>query len=610
MSEAPKKLSDTLWTVEFTFHGAKSVPVADFPSFTSDPFLACSLAVPAHPHFNDDNPLVYRSPTVRAELNPTWEAKWRVAGIPASGFKLVIRLRDEDPSDHDDRLGSLTIREENIHEGLFRDHVEYDVKKRRGSVRAYFLTYLASAVSKNISVHARFYMSIKVIGKTPNQDDRRVYTVGPHWWSVHYSPLIGKITGTRAPDVRADDDPNKPSKVISTFQANKIQLGGPVPAELKHQFVGYRPFIDWLFKQQGIRGRILHFGLKRQYSLIYYYSKSTEYGAIECDQNNAGAGKTPDGDPVHEGPESEAHATELARRFLEMTHWGEAGRLYTYIVTLDGEWHFTETGPEFAIDMLSKHSMHANVAPVIAFSGEFFVQELNSDSSESDNAAHADGSGGVKGGGGDDAPTATEVQGHPSDGSAAPMKDKPSSEPADEEPSSSATGGDDEHQTSTSNERKLRDPKRYELVIDNDSGTYRPKKELLPVFEKWLSGPDCLGGLGNVRAMDGFDDKLKGMKEERAKIKAEYKKRRGEPERPKLVQASSSLSSGEALDLGRGGSVSSDDMDDLVVDARKKEREAMEAEQEANGNDGDGTAKDKESEARKAEGKAEAARDA
>ena len=147
------------------------------------------------------------------------------------------------------------------------------------------------------------------------------------------------------------------------------------------------------------------------------------------------------------------------------------------------------------------------------------------------------------------------------------------------------------------------------------TGTYRPKKEYLPIFEKWLSGPECLGGLGRVRAMDGFDEKLKGMKERRAKIKAEVKKRKGEPidqddasQNHVLMGAGSSISKKEAKKLGRSGSVSSSDVESLVEEARVKEREAEKAEEEQ-GKGGE-EAKNKETEAREAQGKAEAAQDA
>lgn len=62
----------------------------------------------------------------------------------------------------------------------------------------------------------------------------------------------------------------------------------------------------------------------------------------------------------------------------------------------------------------------------------------------------------------------------------------------------------------------------------NVEGTYRPEEDHLPVLEDWLAGPTCLGGLGKVRAMDLFSRELKRMKENRAQIKAEAKKRRGE----------------------------------------------------------------------------------
>jgi hypothetical protein len=55
----------------------------------------------------------------------------------------------------------------------------YDIKKSRGSVRAYVLTYAASAFSRNITTHPKIFVSIKVIGRSPDQGDSRVYTVGP-----------------------------------------------------------------------------------------------------------------------------------------------------------------------------------------------------------------------------------------------------------------------------------------------------------------------------------------------------------------------------------------------------------------------------------------------
>ena len=61
-----------------------------------------------------------------------------------------------------------------------------------------------------------------------------------------------------------------------------------------------------------------------------------------------------------------------------------------------------------------------------------------------------------------------------------------------------------------------KDPKHYELVIDNDSGTYRPDASLLPIFKKFLKR-----NFPNlhivVKACD--DDKLKKIKEDQLKIK-------------------------------------------------------------------------------------------
>jgi len=103
------------------------------------------------------------------------------------------------------------------------------------------------------------------------------------------------------------------------------------------------------------------------------------------------------------------------------------------------------------------------------------------------------------------------------------------------------------------------DSKEYELVIDNDSGTYRPKKEFLPILQEWVSRSGNLGSLGAVLAMDGFDEKLKSWKSERKAAKHDLKKGK-----VKLAHSGSSISSLSSSELGGGGSISSEDIEDAV----------------------------------------------
>jgi hypothetical protein len=96
------------------------------------------------------------------------------------------------------------------------------------------------------------------------------------------------------------------------------------------------------------------------------------------------------------------------------------------------------------------------------------------------------------------------------------------------------------------------DPKYYELVIDNDSGTYRPSAELLPILRKLLESN--FPGLYIVtKACD--DDELTKIKEEQKKAKE------GE---------------GDHMVFGQGsdGSLSSSDEDDLEDRAHGKGRKS------------------------------------
>ncbi|KZO90890.1 hypothetical protein CALVIDRAFT_568674 [Calocera viscosa TUFC12733] len=62
-------------------------------------------------------------------------------------------------------------------------------------------------------------------------------------------------------------------------------------------------------------------------------------------------------------------------------------------------------------------------------------------------------------------------------------------------------------------EAQERDPARYKLVIDNDSGAYLPNKAQLPELHTFLTSPLNLCALEKVGVKDGFDEELKGWKE-------------------------------------------------------------------------------------------------
>lgn len=201
-----------------------------------------------------------------------------------------------------------------------------------------------------------------------------------------------------------------------------------------------------MFTGKSLRGWILHRALHHQHNRIYNYSKSTVYGSFQS--------------PCH----------EMTLKFLDLVHYDEGGRIYTYVITLDGQWRFTETGKEFGIDLLSKHTMHSDVNIYIAFSGEFFIRRLKT--------PH-------KGGSPNDQPThpPNELEGGP-----------PSNEPP-------------------------KDPAYYSLIIDNDSGTYRPNAKCLPQLKEYMEKQ--LQGM-KVQTLDCTSDadtmnKWKGEQRERKK---------------------------------------------------------------------------------------------
>ncbi|KAI2464965.1 hypothetical protein F4781DRAFT_411062 [Annulohypoxylon bovei var. microspora] len=417
------------FTVKFTFHRAENLPVADISTGTSDPFVSATLTTSLPKRHREDPDLVYRTRTIRKSLEPQWEQEWIVANVPSSGFKLKCRLYDEDWPDHDDRLGHVSIQVYHVGEdwaGFEAPGNEFEVKKRSGSKRAYILKACATAFTKDLSMTPKLFVTIAVLGKS-DPPYGQMYTVGPTYYFKHFSPMIGRLIGTKVNRDEADDLSNHGAdgadgadgsastshnngKQVEKkaqkydFQANELQLSGPVPPKMYHRYVEFRPIIGIIFRGRGLRGRILNRALHHQHKRIYNFDRHTLWGTFEACTEDA--------------------STQL----LKMAHYGDGGQIFTYIITLDGMLRFTETSKDLGVDLLSKHTLHSDAAVYIACSGEFFIRRLKN----SEGAEH------------------NEIE--------EPVGQKlPAGKPED-----------------------------YQLIIDNDSGTYRPDKSVLPDLQTFL----------------------------------------------------------------------------------------------------------------------------
>lgn len=202
-----------------------------------------------------------------------------------------------------------------------------------------------------------------------------------------------------------------------------------------------------MFQAQSLRGRILHKALHHQHQRIYNFDRTTLDGTFV--------------EPCR----------EFTQKFLEFAHYGQGGQIFTYVITLDGQLRFTETGKEFGIDMLSKHTMHSDVSIYIAYSGEFFVRRRK--------LRH--------------------------------RRQSPSSHPESDFPVEEGDLPEEITEIST-------EPFDYELFIDNDSGTYRPNAEKLPLLKEFLTSN--FPGL-HVTTLDCQKDaeRMGQMKEEQREFK-------------------------------------------------------------------------------------------
>lgn len=193
--------SNPTFTLKITFHRCVNLPASDFgKSLSSDPYLLAQINSSAVPTRHSEDPKIrYRSPTVRKNVNPEWNATWVLAGVPQDGFMLKVRIYDEDADNHDDRLGRVHIPVQALSdkwEGVKEQ--SYKVKTKGASWRAYGVRACFGAVDRDVDLHAQLVVSIEVLGKT-KEEVGKIYTVNS-FWRTHFSPMIGKLAGTKSED--------------------------------------------------------------------------------------------------------------------------------------------------------------------------------------------------------------------------------------------------------------------------------------------------------------------------------------------------------------------------------------------------------------------------
>jgi stringent starvation protein B len=187
------------YTVKFTFHKASNLPSADLHTQSSDPFLHATLTADVPRRHKEDPPVTFRTRTVHKTTNPEWEQDWVVANVPKTGFNLKCRIYDEDYPDHNDRLGNVTINIPHVDEhweGFGPAGKVFEVKKRSGSKRAYLVKAATSALSKHRSMTPTLHVGIEVLGVS-DPPHAVMCTIAPCYWFKHYSPMIGRLTGTK-----------------------------------------------------------------------------------------------------------------------------------------------------------------------------------------------------------------------------------------------------------------------------------------------------------------------------------------------------------------------------------------------------------------------------
>jgi hypothetical protein len=199
------------YIIKVTFHRATTLPPADLPSFSADPYIMAQMDTPSlAPRHREDPPLRYRGRTERNTREPKWEDEWIIGGFPKEGGTMKVVVMDEDFTSHDDRLGHLKVEIRDLGGPEWKDikRQRFELKKRWAGRRVN-LARAASNILNPLKLcrdktyrHQRdeIEISVEVIGSLQPGEEwnvGRAFTLGPGRWWQHYSPLLGRIAGTK-----------------------------------------------------------------------------------------------------------------------------------------------------------------------------------------------------------------------------------------------------------------------------------------------------------------------------------------------------------------------------------------------------------------------------
>lgn len=139
----------------------------------------------------------------------------------------------------DDRLGDVNIVLNDIGSSQWTDITEqpFEIKKKHASKRANLMRAAATVihpVQKALFHHSlrhddahyaeELYISVEVLEKmSPDQDVGKAYTLGPCRWFQHYSPLIGRMVGTKDGASDAEDGGGRSSEGKANGKGNKTE---------------------------------------------------------------------------------------------------------------------------------------------------------------------------------------------------------------------------------------------------------------------------------------------------------------------------------------------------------------------------------------------------